>query len=122
MMTPAALTSRLVSDPTLRVRVGARIYATRPPQPATADYIVWQRVGAQPIETLTGATGNQFDLVQFSILATDFDTAEAIANALVACLDGVPLSTGDNPTLQGARDGGWDAELRLYRMDRDFLI
>lgn len=122
MMTPAALTSRLVANPTLRARVGARIYAVRPPQPATADYIIWQRIGAQPIETLTGATGNQFDLVQFSIFSTDFDAGEAIALALVDCLDGVPLATGDNPTLQSRRDGGFDAELRLYRQDADFLI
>lgn len=122
MMTPTALYSLLVADAPLLALVSTRIYPSQAPQGVTAPYIVWFRIASRPMQTHGEPTQNQFDLVQFSIFASTFTATEAIALALVTALDGVALSTGDIPTLQNRRDGGYISAVNLYRMDADFLI
>lgn len=121
MMTPTSLYSLLKANSSLTSLVGLRIWPVRADSQAD-DYIVWQRIGAQPIETLNEPTAAQFDLVQFSVFSSDYSRAETICNALVSALDGVALSTGDSPTLQSRRDAGWDDTVERYRQDADFLI
>jgi len=121
MMTPAALFNKLAANAPLVALVSTR-FTPSPKANMLAPYIIWARVSSDPMTTMGEATGNQFDLIQFSIFAVTFDAAESVANALIAALDNQALSTGDSPTFQGRRDMGMDTVENLYRIDVDFLV
>lgn len=122
MMTPASLYNALSGNAGLAALVSDRIYPVQAPQDAAAPYVIWSRISSQPFTTHSEAALNQDDLVQFSCFAADFDAADAVANALIAALDNVALSTGDSPTLQSRRDMGNEDAVELYRVDADFVI
>ena len=121
MITSAALYTLLISNAQLVALVGQRIYPALAPQDASAPYIVWQRIATNPIQTLGEATGNQFDLIQLSCFALTYESADAVAQALVTALDGRVVTTNDNATLQSRRES-YEPAVDLYRSDCDFLI
>ena len=122
MMTPASLYAKVVGTPAMYALVEDKLYPVNAPQAAGAPYIVWARLGSQPMGTLNEAAGNEFTLVQFDIFAPTFILADEIAEALIAALDNSALSTGDIPTYQSRRDSGFDPSVNLYRISIDFLV
>lgn len=121
MITSANLYDFLVADTALNALIGNNVYPIQAPQNCSAPYIIYQRIATQPMATLGEATGNQFDLIQFSCFATTFEEVDSVGLALVAALDGAVVHANDNATLQSRRDG-YEEAVELYRVDCDFLV
>lgn len=60
-------------------------------------------------------------MFQFACFAETYEGAQDLRDKLVAALDGVTLSNGDNGSLDDERDG-YEEEVRLYRADADFIF
>ena len=67
--------------------VEGRIYPVIAPQGTTEDFIVWRRVGGDPLAVLSGASiSRQYVNVQIDCLAEKYDRASDIADAVRAAI------------------------------------
>lgn len=100
---------------------GTRIYPVTAPDGISAPHIIWQQIFAAPDQTLVGASSAAHRAFQFACFAPDFESSQALRDAVIAALDGVALSTGEIPTLEDERSD-FDEAANLHRADADFLI
>lgn len=123
MMTPTAVYATLMANSALVALVGDRVYFQGTPDDPSQKYVSWQRLATQPFATHNEPTQEGFVLCQFSCFAATPEEADELCQAVITALDGVPLSTGDSPTLQtGPSDRGLEEVIDMYRSDADFLI
>lgn len=101
---------------------GSRIYSVSAPDGVAAPFVVFQQISSDPGQSHREATGGTFRLFQFACFAATPKAARALRDAVIATLDGVTLSNGDNPTLSDERDGDVSDDAKLFRADADFLV
>lgn len=102
--------------------VSTRIYPGMAPTAVTAPYIIFQQIASDPDACHQGAAGAVHRMFQFACFADSFLAAETLRDAVIAALDGVPLASGESPTLEGDRAGDFDEAVELHRADCDFLF
>ena len=67
--------------------VAGRIYPVVAPQGTAGDFIVWRRIGGDPLAVMSGAgISRQYVNVQVDCLADTYDAADAIADAVRAAI------------------------------------
>ena len=62
--------------------VGTRVYPTKAPQGVALPYVVYQLISRVPVNHSTGATQTNFQRIQVSCWAEDYDGALALAAAV----------------------------------------
>ncbi len=104
--------------------VGTRIYPQAAPQGTTADYVTYELVSGNPIQDHGGSGGLHRARISFLCHAATYANAKALAEAILAALD------GRRGTIQGVAvgailsemeaDAGFDDETRMHVVAVDF--
>lgn len=122
MTAAAAIVAKLAATAGVTSLAGERIYSVSAPDDATAPYVVFQQIAADPGISHAGASGATERMFQFACFAATPKAARALRDAVISALDGQAIGSGDNPTLEDERDAEKDDAAKLYRADADFLV
>ena len=89
------LRQALIDDATVAGEVGNRIYPVLAPSSADLPFITYRRVGIEREATFTGVMGVPRVTVEMACLATTYEAARELADAVRQVLDGYS-GTADN--------------------------
>ena len=82
-----AVSSHLVHDPVVGLRVGFRVYRMVAARKAVFPYIVLQVISVRPVRHMTAAAGLRAQTVQLSCWAATADEMDALADEVRKSLD-----------------------------------
>lgn len=122
MSTGVKVKALLAANPAVTAVVGDRIFPNIMPPETPLPALVYLVVDNIPQTTFTSvaATVVGSARVQVDAYDLDYDTAQALADAVSDCLDGV--SVPELAALELNSRDMWDSELRAHRVSRDFSV
>ena len=114
--------SRLRVDSAVAAIIGSRIYPQIQPQPAVAPCVVYQVIVDTPTNTLDGSNGGDLyqTRLQVDAYATDYATAQTLADAITAVLGSVTELHFSSVRL--SRRDLYEPDTKLHRVSLDFSI
>lgn len=104
----------LSTSPPLTALVGPRIYPVTAPQDVAKPYLVWSPVGVSTERYLANPEDVDYDRVSVDCWALDYPTANAIAKAARAALQ------GHGYLASGFTD--YEPDTKLYRVTFDWSM
>ena len=90
-----ALYTLMAADNTIAATVGARIYPVVVPQDADLPALVYQRISSVRDHTHDATTGLAHPRIQVTAIATTYNAAKTLANAVRTLLDNYKGPTSD---------------------------
>lgn len=95
MTIEAGLYAHLLTDSGVTALVGTRIYPLLVPQDADLPAIAYQRISGPRDHTHDGSSGLAFARMQLTFVASSYDDAKSLGEAVRAAIDGHKGSMGD---------------------------
>src|SRR5574340_121579 len=97
--------------------VAGRVYPSVAPDGAVAPFIVYQRVGSSPENTLADGQPVQQTRMQIDAYATTYAAAQTLAQQIEAAMTAAPVSG-----IQIMDMDGYEADVKLHRVTQDYSI
>jgi len=110
------LNTILTGNSTVTRLVNTRIYPLVMPQSPTLPAVTYQRVNANPVNTLSGYSGLMNPHITVNSFATDYGQAKEIANAIHVAMN---AATTMRTILTNEMDG-WEPDANLFVVSQDF--
>lgn len=95
----SVLRTALLANATVAGLVGTKVYPLAADADATLPWVTWRRTGIRREQTLSGPMGVPAVRVEYQIVATTYEAARTLADAMRAVLDGY-TGTADNTTVR----------------------
>ena len=95
----SVLRSALVANAGVSALLGTRIYPLAADTDATLPWVTWRRSAIRREQTLSGPMGVPTVVVEYDIVATTYEAARTLADAIRGVLDGYN-GTADNTTVR----------------------
>ncbi len=131
-MIEQAIFTRLSQWPALMTLVGDKIYPLRAPQNVKPPFVLYQRISAPRLRSISGGSRMANPRIQVDVYAASYSGAKALAKQVRCALDNfrgdITTTDGDVVTIKSCSlDGDRDlidpdAEPTLYRVSHDFLL
>ena len=123
-----AIYSQLVGDATIGAAVGTRVFPDVIPEDAALPAIAYQRISTPRLYSMSGPSGLAWPRFQFTMKATLYATAQALANALRASLSDYKGVMGGGAGVRvdaifiENETEDWDESPRTYWRQMDAII
>lgn len=115
-MIETSLRALLVTDAAVKRRVNTRIFPVVMPQDVALPAVSYQRISADPVNTLSGASGLVNAHIVINSWARTYDEAKALSLEIRTAMNG---ATTFRSVLTNELDG-YDQDVSLYVVSQDF--